>query len=82
LDPQINRKSWSLEEEWILFLGVTFYGHQWHEISNMFDSRPDKMIKNYWNSVRMKTKSEEFRGIIEQVFIARGLEQVRMQKRD
>lgn len=58
LDPSINREPFSAEEEWTLYLGVTLYGTKWCEISSMFTNRPDKQIKNYWNSASMKRRVE------------------------
>jgi hypothetical protein len=56
-----------------LYLSVRLYGRQWSEISKMFRNRPDKHIKNHWNTVRMRQRSQEFGRTLLHIYLVRGL---------
>ncbi|CAH8354658.1 unnamed protein product [Eruca vesicaria subsp. sativa] len=59
LDPGINKKAWTQEEELALLNAHLTYGNKWAEISKVLPGRTDNSIKNHWNS-SLKKKSEFF----------------------
>jgi hypothetical protein len=54
LCPDINKSSWSLEEEMLLLLLHDKIGNKWSEISKYLKGRTDNTIKNHWNSTMKK----------------------------
>jgi hypothetical protein len=54
LCPNVNKSSWSLEEEMILLLIHNKIGNKWSEIANYLKGRTDNNIKNHWNSTMQK----------------------------
>ena len=54
LCPNINKSSWSLEEEIILLLIHNKIGNKWSEIKKYLKGRTDNTIKNHWNSTMKK----------------------------
>jgi len=54
LSPNVNKSSWSLEEEMILLLIHNKIGNKWSEIANYLKGRTDNTIKNHWNSTMQK----------------------------
>lgn len=65
LDPRINKKAWTEEEDKIIIELHEKHGNQWAKISKALEGRTANAIKNHWNSTlskrfekKQKTKRE------------------------
>lgn len=61
LNPNLNRQSWTKEEDEMLMKMKDEYGSKWKLISNYFQNRTDAMVKNRYNLLMRlnKKKNEE-----------------------
>ncbi|EAY10063.1 Myb-like DNA-binding domain containing protein [Trichomonas vaginalis G3] len=59
LDPNINRSSWTQEEDNILITTMKQIGPKWAEIARRLPGRTDNSVKNRWNSTLKRIMERE-----------------------
>ncbi|CAG8628358.1 5104_t:CDS:2, partial [Paraglomus occultum] len=68
LDPRIDRREWSPEEDKLLIEKYELHGGQWQEISRFFPGRPGLHCRNRWRKlqrrlVRQQIRVKNFKGV-------------------
>lgn len=64
LDPEVNKVSWTIEEDMKLQNLVEQYGQKWSRMVGHFDGRTDVMIKNRYTLIKRRIqRGEEYKKV-------------------